>query len=367
MNMNTNTTNKISFLERMIVVGVIFFTLFFVIGYVTNPYNEKADRVIRGLYSKEKIFDDIDVALIGGSHGCNGFNPQEIYKNYGLTAYNFSLSGEPIYVNYYYLTEMYKTKKPKLVVLDLYYLGMKNEVFRGDNYVFDIIRCFHWNKNRLELILCSENERDNKIRAFFPIFQYHSRFDSLTKQDFLRQPELENDYLLGSEYYFDRNAGEVVSFETWDDTEEIGGINEKNKEYLQKIIDLAKENGSEILLVDIPHNHVDSGPPDEWVENEYMVMNEAKQIAEKNGIKYLQYDDKIMKEINFVPEEDMYNKGHMNYWGSVKISGYLGKWILNNYQLDREIKEKDTWDAYLEEYQKMVEQELRKRNEIEPY
>ena len=88
---------------------------------------------------------------------------------------------------------------------------------------------------------------------------------------------------------------------------------------------------------------------------------------EKNGIKYLQYDDKIMKEINFVTEEDMYNKGHMNYWGSVKISGYLGKWILNNYQLDREIKEKDTWDAYLEEYQKMVEQELRKRNEIEPY
>ena len=73
--MNTNTTNKISFLERMIVVGVIFFTLFFVIGYVTNPYNEKADRVIRGLYSKEKIFDEIDVALIGGSHGCNGFNP----------------------------------------------------------------------------------------------------------------------------------------------------------------------------------------------------------------------------------------------------------------------------------------------------
>ncbi|MDD7348512.1 MAG: hypothetical protein PUG66_01465 [Clostridiales bacterium] len=42
---------------------------------VTNPYNEKADRVIRGLYSKEKIFDEIDVALIGGSHGCNGCNP----------------------------------------------------------------------------------------------------------------------------------------------------------------------------------------------------------------------------------------------------------------------------------------------------
>lgn len=33
------------------------------IDYVTNPYNEKADRVVRGLYSMEKIFDDLDVCF----------------------------------------------------------------------------------------------------------------------------------------------------------------------------------------------------------------------------------------------------------------------------------------------------------------
>ena len=58
-----NTTKKVKFLKRMIVVGLIFFILVLMIDYVTNPYNEKADRVVRGLYSMEKIFDDLDVCF----------------------------------------------------------------------------------------------------------------------------------------------------------------------------------------------------------------------------------------------------------------------------------------------------------------
>ena len=61
--MNMNTTKKVKFLKRMIVVGLIFFILVLMIDYVTNPYNEKADRVVRGLYSMEKIFDDLDVCF----------------------------------------------------------------------------------------------------------------------------------------------------------------------------------------------------------------------------------------------------------------------------------------------------------------
>lgn len=357
---------KTFFILETIIVLAVFVTLVLYANKVCNPYNEKADRVERGLYSGEKIFDDIDVALFGGSHGCNGFNPHEIYMNYGLTAYNFSLSGEPIYITYYHLKEMYNMRKPRVVVLDLYYLGLKKKEFSHNEYIFDAVRCFRYSRNRLEMVMNTMENSGLRMRAMLPLTQYHSRFDSLTKQDFLRQPDTTNDYLLGSQYYFDRNAGEEISFEAWNDTEESGGINARNKEYLQKIIDLAKENGSEILLVDIPHNHDDSGAPDEWVENEYMVMNEAKQIAGKNGIKYLQYDDKIMKEINFVPEEDMFNKGHMNYWGSVKTSGYLGKWLLENYEFDMEVKEKDTWDMYMEEYKKTVKQELTKKNEAEP-
>ncbi len=337
------------FIVLFLAIGI---TLFF--NRICNPYNEKADRVVRGLYSEEEIFEDLDVALIGGSHGCNGFNPHEIYLNYGLTAYNFSLSGEPIYINYYYLEEMFKTKKPDIVVLDVYYLGMANENFSGNDYIFDILRCFRYNKTRYDCITNTIDNLGDKWRAWLPIVQYHSRFCEITKQDIFRTPLVYNDWLLGSQYYLKRNAGEEVSFETWDNTRESGGINERNRTYLQKIIDLVKEHHSELLFVDLPHNHVDSNAPDKWVENEYAVMNEAKEIAKENGILFLQYDDEVLDEIGFVPEEDMYNKGHMNYWGSVKVSKYLGKFLTENYNLDTSVSYPEIWGSYMKIYKETV-------------
>ncbi len=350
---------NIKFLSGILVLLLALSGIFLFLNYITNPYNEKADRVIRGMYSEEAIFNDVDVALMGGSHGCNGFNPHEIYQNYGLTSYNYALSGAPIYINYYMMKEMYKVQKPHLVVLDLYYLGLKNENFSGDDYIFDIVRNMHYNKNRIDLIMKTSGSMGRKLRAFIPLIEYHSRFDELTIKDLLRKPEKENDSLLGSQYYFERNAGTTVSFSPWNNTKESGGINQRNKKYLQMIIDLVKENGSELLFVDIPHNHEDSGAPDEWADSEYMVMNEAREIASKNGIAFLQYDDNVLNQIGFVPEEDMYNKGHMNYWGSVKTSNYLGKYLVEHYQFDMSIKEKSTWDSYLTDYHKLVNESIK--------
>lgn len=70
------------------------------VNEVTNPYNAKADKVQKNLYSDDADMEQTEVALIGGSHAVNGFNPSVIWRNERIKSYNFSFSGEPVYLTY---------------------------------------------------------------------------------------------------------------------------------------------------------------------------------------------------------------------------------------------------------------------------
>lgn len=340
--------------KNIYISGLVLLLLFSAIAlfsnYVTKPFNDKADRIEKELYADDSDIQSVEVALIGGSHASNGFNPSALWRDYHIKAYNFSFSGVPVYLSYYYLKELYKKREFKVVVFDLYYAGSVNEVFGKDNYVFEIVSNMRWSAEKASFI-SSLVASENRSRYYFPLLYYHERFKELTKADFFREPMADNDYLLGGDYHFDRHAKEPVSFEDWNDTAECATLPEHSRIYLQKIIDLTREHGSNLLFVDLPHRYNDSYPPDTWVEDEYKNYNAVRKLAERNNIPMIQFDDKILHEIGFVPEEDMYNNGHMNIFGSEKIANYLGRYLCKNYDVTIFPEGSDAlWDGYLEKY-----------------
>lgn len=326
-------------------------------SYVTNPYDAKADKVRKNLYSDDADMEQAEVAFIGGSHAVNGFNPSVIWRDTRIKSYNFSFSGEPVYLTYFYLKELLEKHKYKLVVFDLYYIGMENQYFSHDSYVFDVLRCMRWSDAKLEFIWqCVPSAQQG--RYYFPLVTYHTRWQELRERDFLRKANEEDDFWLGSEYYFERNGGEPVSFEPWDDTEEAAPMPEYSEIYLRKVVELVKEHGCELLFVDLPHRYNDANAPDTWVEDEYRTYNHAKQIAQEYGVHMVQFDDGLLDEIGFVPEQDMYNKGHMNVYGSEKVSGYLGRYMRDHYEVTQfPSSERNLWDEYLEKYERKYKEE----------
>lgn len=321
-----------------------------VASYVTKPYNSKTDKVEKTLYSEDEDMQETEVALIGGSHANNGFNPTAIWRSSRIKAYNFSFSGEPMYLTYYYLKEMFKKRSFRLVVVDLYYIGLQNQYFSHDSYVFDLVRNMKWTKDKIHFIQTCVSP-DERGKYYFPLYSYHSRWAELTKADILRTANPDNDFWLGSDYHFERYAEEPVSFETWNDTDAIAEMPENSEIYLRKVIELIQANNCQVLLTGLPHRYNDAYAPDTWVEDEYPVYNAAKKIAAEYGVAVLQYNDEILREIGFVPEEDMYNKGHMNIYGSEKVSAYLGQYILNHYDVTQFPENSgDLWDTYLQKY-----------------
>lgn len=322
-------------------------------AYVTKPYNSKTEKIEKTLYSDDEDMRQTEVALIGGSHAVNGFNPSVIWRDTRIKAYNFSFAGEPVYLTHYYLKELLKKRKFSLVVFDLYYIGLEEQYFSHDSYVFDLLRNMKWSWDKIDFIQTCVSPEERGKKYYFPLTTYHTRWSELTQADILRTPDPGNDYWLGSDYYFERYGDEPVSFEPWADSGEIISMPEYSEKYLRELIELVQENGCELLFVDLPHRYNDANAPGAWVEDEYPVYNHAKQIAAEYGVRVLQFDDTRMDEIGFVPEEDMFNKGHMNIYGSEKVSCYLGKFIRDHYKVPQISRQtKDLWDDYLEKYEK---------------
>lgn len=342
---------------RLLSGGIVFILLaifiYLAADHVTKPYNKKTDKIEKTLYSEDADMDQVEVAMIGGSHALNGFNPSVIWRENRIKAYNFSFSGEPVYMTHYYLKELFKKRKYKLVVFDLYYIGLKNQYFSHDSYVFDVLGKMRWTADKLDFIReCVSPEKRDKY--YVPLLTYHTRWSQLTKEDILRLPDVTDDFWLGSEYYFERCGGDTVSFEPWETSAESVPMPEYSEEYLRKIIELVQSQGSEILLVDLPHRYNDANAPDTWVEDEYPVYEYARQIAAEYGVRFIQFDDSLLEEIGFTAEEDMYNKGHMNVYGSEKVSQYLGNYICENYEISPVPEQvHDLWDDYLEKYEKI--------------
>lgn len=323
---------------------------------ITSPYDAKADKIQKNLYSDDADMEQAEVAFIGGSHALNGFNPSVIWQNERIKSYNFSFSGEPVYLTYYYLKELLERRQYKLVVFDLYYIGLENRYFTRDSFVFDVLRCVKWSEDKFDFVRQCVPE-DQSRKYYLPLLMYHTRWSELKREDFLRQPDPEDDFWLGSEYYFERCGAEQVSFEPWADPGEAAAMPEYSEMYLRKVVELVQSHGSEVLFVDLPHRYNDANAPDTWVEDEYRVFNHAKQIAQEYGVRMVQFDGRIQEQIDFIPQQDMYNKGHMNIYGSEKVSAYLGAYIREHYEVTQfPAGAHDLWDEYLETYESVYQE-----------
>ena len=124
--------------------AVLFLCLFFLMIYVvnrtltpnylyssTNPMTE----TYRGFYKMKK--NTIDVLFLGSSHTASGFNPQDLYNEYGIRGYNLGSNSQNLWVSYYWLREALQYQSPKVVVLDCYMLFIDEKKNEGSSRLAD--------------------------------------------------------------------------------------------------------------------------------------------------------------------------------------------------------------------------------------
>ncbi|OPJ57707.1 hypothetical protein [Clostridium oryzae] len=283
-------------------------------------------KMIQGLYQHRN--NDFDVVLLGSSHMNSSINPNMLWKQYGITSFNYGTGGQPIDVTYFLLKEILKNHKPHIVVVDLYYLGLTDE-FGNEAYIRYVLDNMRFSKNKVEAIV-NTTPKSRWIGYLFPILKYHYRWKGLKEEDFK--------YDSASSYYtkgfgagtqlYGKNRLANVS------TNERAEIPQKTKKYLYKFIELSKKDKFKLVFTVAPHDYQSTANRENWVKEPAKMFNTAADIAKENGISFVNYCSKEkFEEIGFDFKTDMFNEGHMNIWGSNKVTADFGKYLNYKFKL----------------------------------
>lgn len=255
----------------------------------------------------------MDVVFVGSSHCYCGVNPAILWDQYGMAAFDMSISGQDKDSAYHALKELLKTQSPKVVCVDLFAMTFDRHLVQSN--VYRNMLAIKPSKNSYELVRDYEPDdgwEDYVLR--WPIL--HTRYRELKRFDF--ETYKPSTFGRGQALNFNTNPSVPP---TTRDTEEVIALEGKNKKFIEGMYALSKEYDFQLVFMVLPFYFQD---------NEQQKINGAKQFAMEHDIPFLDMNN---TDIGINYDTDFSDIDHCNYLGSDKVSAYLGEYMHSHYDL----------------------------------
>lgn len=294
-----------------------------------------------------------DVIFLGDCKVYANFSPIVLWEDYGITSYIRGSAEQMVWQSYYLLEETLTYETPQIVVFNV--LAMNAEEPGVEAYNRMTLEGMRWSEFKVKDILVSMKEDEHFIEYVIPLLRYHSRWDELTAEDW--KYLFHRDKVSHNGYYM---RADVKPAGTFPKDKKLGNyqFGEKAYEYLDKITELCKSKGIELVLVKAPSLYPS------WYEQWDQQMVE---YARKNQIKYLNFRN-LQEEIGLDYETDTYDGGlHLNLYGAEKLTGYFGQFLKEEYGMEDRRGDGDlarVWEEKAEFYYGMKSEQ---EEEIERY
>lgn len=295
----------------------------------------------KSIINKNKDFfnqdEDFDVLFFGSSHSELFFNPMILWKQYGIVSYNFGNPEEGIPVSYWLMKNAIEIHKPKIIVFDVSMIG-NGSVYSGEDHLHYALDSFPLSKLKLDAANDLLNDTSEKLSLLFTIGYNHSRWKEISKP--------KNNFVKGSFSYGDWHTKGCKSFEQHPITYEFSSVGKESQdiEYIDKIIELCKDNDIELVLTANPFIC-----PMEKQE----LINSVEMLALRKNVTFVNLI-KINRIIDY--NIDLYDKEHVNQSGLNKMSIYWGSYLVTNYELQDhrgDSKYYKLWEKEYEDFQQL--------------
>ena len=263
-----------------------------------------------------------DVIFVSDCEVYENFSPITLWEEYGITSYIRGSAQQLIWQSYYLMEETFKYETPKVMVFNV--LGMQYNTpsstgasSQREAYNRMTLDGMRWSTSKWNSIYASmtseESEKDGVWSYIFPILRYHDRWKEISSEDFKylfhRDNVTDNGYLM-----------QVKVNPVGDDYPVIPLVDYRFGDnayyYLDRIVELCKEHGTELVLVKAPT--LSPVWYDQWDE-------QMREYAQEHGLMYLNFLENI-DEIGIDWNTDTYDQGlHLNVYGAEKLSKYFGR------------------------------------------
>lgn len=270
--------------------------------------------------------DTFDVVFLGASLVLYGIYPMELYDEYGMASYSLSTGNQSLKASYLLAKEAIEKDHPKLIVLDCGRAKEDEEYLKPQylHYITDTMP--YWSINRFNMITELIEEGQDRKPFLFPLIAYHSRWQDFTFEDALPQTK---EKVYGAKVAsWTRKSS--VSFKKASISQ--GVMTETSRNYIQKTIDLCRQNDTEILLITMPVMGDNQFFAQEGYNLRASAALEVEQLAKKNGVLFANYFEKAEK-LGLDPVTESTDGEHLNRWGAGKFTKILGDFISSHYEI----------------------------------
>ena len=306
-------------------IGGFLVFLWGVLFFVTRTVEDKTSiSRLQPLYDRA---EQIDVLFTGDSQIINGVYPMELWQDYGIAAYNASSYNQTVPLAYWSLKNLLQWVHPKVVVVSA-------ADFEGDNLLpgnsetthvaFDGLPTTPMKLRALwDLMGNSKQMADGLGMSYGELLpeyvatlaKYHSRWNKLTENDF----STEYNQQLGAEMFIriqDPGGHDLIG------ENELAENRPVSLFYLQKIIDLCREEGVGLVLTFIAH-------PSSAATQRY--ANTVRVLAEEQGVPFLDFIrmDSVVDYLVDCADTNV----HLNPSGAAKTTHFLGRYLSEHFSL----------------------------------
>ncbi len=301
--------------KRVVASALIFFLFCLAVLSAENKifgYKDKeewsTDRRISQY--RELKENTIDVLIVGSSHMMSGIAAPLLWEKSGISAYNYVSRNQTVPFTYLSLKEALKTQKPKLIIFDISILINPSDYY---GLVYDE---YHAHINLDTLPLSAEKIKlmseylpvKEQINYYLPFLRFHTRWKELSGYDFGRRNGQDGEYPIYNGFCIVKDVWEKEIV-----TQELPvNLSERWQAYFQKMMELCKEKGIEVLFLDIPN-----GQNITWEGMPYAYLN----------------GNQLEEEIGYQEKTDARDETHMNVFGAIKFTNYLNEYLKQNYEL----------------------------------
>lgn len=269
-------------------------------------------------------YRNADVVFAGSSHA-GQMIARQLFRDQGIAAYTIADDSQPVDIMYHQMKEYLKFHKPKIFLVETAIIPDDNINEPDTEYSGRTANdaYFRYSLNYASLIAEQIKNfdipfKDEGIQLLLKWPLMHDRYKQLTRDDYV----MDMPYINTTFDPLYSVPDEEVSIELTDERAPISSVGE---DYLNRIIKLCRNNNVQLILFHTPY----PAHPFSMAQ-----QNTLADIAEKEGIPFLDFNY-LQEEIGFEIQSDLARDlNHLNYYGSSKVTGYIGDYLKENYALE---------------------------------
>lgn len=318
------------------VIEIICFIALFLFGVnrislVKSSYSfeENPGRSTRLFYELPK--NTVDVVFLGDSHSFCGVIPQMIFDNEGISSASLATPTQFIKNSYWMLKDAVKKQNIKVAVIEMHSIEHSiRESVNEFQFTTGLVMMSDFSINKIKGFYDTKSTdfgkcSEIKLDSVYSILQFNSDFgrenSNISKLiDFIIHP--------GRHYktfgYYPQTGVIPLSELSVGIENDITISNTFVMEYMEKILELCKENNIELMITRFPYYSEGA------LKN---VCDEIIAWANNNDIKILDYFENY-NEIGIDLSTDFRDRTHLNYNGAKKATKYLATYLKTHFNLE---------------------------------